>query len=304
MSGWDEFSITLDEKDASLLCDALVEMGALGLQVVDDQSLSIPEHAPSNTHRARVVASFESSVENALAIQSQLNEYFAANSISNANVVFVHIPEQDYAKQFQQSWKSFSIGAHIWIVPSWEQDSFESADKDAIVIHMDPELAFGTGQHETTKLCTEAIYDSVKAATQPVRILDVGTGTGILAFVGVLAGAESAVGTDIDPEAITVAKANAEKNHLNNRVRFSDADPDELGEQFEVVVANILALPLIALAEQIVRAVKPGGTLFLSGLLGTQIEDVAKAYRALGMKNEKSQLLGDWALLSFTKPER
>lgn len=302
MSGWDEFTITLDEKDASLLCDALVEMGALGLQVVDDQSLSIPEHAPSNTHQARVVASFESSVENTLSIQSQLNEYFAANNIANAKVSFTHILEQDYAKQFQQSWKSFSIGAHIWIVPSWEQDTFKCDDKEAIVIHMDPELAFGTGQHETTKLCTEAVFEAVKSAAHPIRVLDVGTGTGILAFVGVLAGAESAVGTDIDPEAITVAKANAEKNHLSEQVSFSDADPDELGEQFEIVVANILALPLIALSEQITRAIKPGGTLFLSGLLATQIEDVAKAYRALGLTNEKSKLMGDWALLSFVKP--
>ena len=303
MSGWDEFTITLDEKDASLLCDALVEMGALGLQVEDDQSLSIPEHAPSNTHRARVVASFESSVENALAIQSQLNEFLATHSISSAIVVFAHIPEQDYAKQFQQSWKSFSIGAHIWIVPSWEEEFFKTDDKDAIVIHMDPELAFGTGQHETTKLCTEAVFDAVKTADKPVRVLDVGTGTGILAFVGILAGAESAVGTDIDPEAIGVAQANAKKNHLSNRVRFSDADPDELGEQFEIVVANILALPLIALAEQIVRAIKPGGTLFLSGLLASQIEDVAKAYRALGLVNENAKLLGEWALLSFVRPK-
>lgn len=298
--GWDQFTITVHDKDASLISDALIEMGALGLQVEDDQSLSIPEKPSFHTQRSRVIASFASSVEGTLEVQSALNALVEEHALADVEISLLHIPEQDYAKQFQQSWKAFRIGESIWIVPSWEQDTFNCNDKNAIVIHMDPELAFGTGQHETTQLCCEAILGAVKeSASRSLRILDVGTGTGILAFVGVLAGAHSAVGTDIDPEAITVASANAAKNGLSERVTFSGCDPDELNEQFDIVVANILALPLISLAEQITRAVKLGGRLFLSGLLTTQVDDVAKAYEALGMRERQTKALGDWALVSF-----
>lgn len=306
MAGWDQFTIVAHERDASRVCDALVLMGALGLQIEDDQSLSVPEKPVSHTRRSKIVASFESSVENALNVQSALNAFLSEEGIEDVQVTFEHIPEQDYAKQFQQSWKSFSIGECIWIVPSWEEESFVCPDENAIVIHMDPELAFGTGQHETTRLCCEAIFKAVKRAPNKdaLRVLDVGTGTGILAFVGVLAGAHSAVGTDIDPEALTVARANAEKNRLSDRVSFSDLDPDELDERFDVVVANILALPLIMLAPQIIAAVKPGGTLFLSGLLTTQVDDVAKAYTERGLVDQQVKTLGDWALVSFSKPAK
>jgi ribosomal protein L11 methyltransferase len=304
VSGWDQFTVVAQEEDASLMSDAFIEMGALGLQIEDDQSLSVPEKPSSLTKRSKIIASFASSVENALDVQAQLNALIQDKQLQNTSVTFTHIPEQDYAKQFQQSWKAFQIGQSIWIVPSWEDATFVCNDKNAIVIHMDPELAFGTGQHETTRLCSEGILAAVRGSAdkRALRVLDVGTGTGILAFVGVLAGAHSAVGTDIDPEALAVARANAAKNGLSDRVTFSDEDPDRLGEKFDVVVANILALPLIMLAQSIFAAIKPGGKLLLSGLLTTQVDDVARTYTALGLRDAKVQTLGDWAMVTFSKP--
>lgn len=303
--GWDQFTIVVDDKDASTISDALIEMGALGLHIEDDQTQTVPEKQVFNTKRAKIVASFASSVRNALDVQSSINALLHEHALTEtATCAFEHIPEQDYAKQFQQSWKAFRIGEKIWIVPSWEDDVFVCDDPEAIVIHMDPELAFGTGQHETTRLCSEGVWNAVKESPAPheLRILDVGTGTGILAFVGILAGAKDAVCTDIDPEALMVARANAEKNHLDSKVSFTEKNPDELGTQFDIVVANILALPLIELAARIVSAIKPNGRLLLSGLLVNQAEDVAEAYRKLGMTNQKLTVMNEWAMLSFLKP--
>lgn len=303
-NGWDQFTIVVDETHAPAVSEALIEMGALGLSIEDDETLSVPEKPVSETKRSKIVASFASSLQNALQVQSAINELLQSLGIAeSSSSLFAHIPEQDYAKQFQQSWKAFAIGEKIWIVPSWEEDVFVNEDKDAIVIHMDPELAFGTGQHETTKLCSEAVLKAVRESRSPhdLQILDVGTGTGILAFVGVLAGAGSAVATDNDPEALKVASENAKKNKLDTRVTFSGKDPDKLGAQFDIVVANILAFPLIELAPRIVAAVKPKGRLFLSGLLTHQAEEVAAAYRKLGMGDQQMTVMNEWAMLSFIK---
>lgn len=302
--GWDQFTIIVDDKDASAISDALIEMGALGLHIEDDQTQTVPEKTTSDTKRSKIVASFASSVNNSIEVQSLINDLFSRLGITDTAIcAFEHIPEQDYAKQFQQSWKAFRIGEKIWIVPSWEEESFHCDDPEAIIIHIDPELAFGTGQHETTRLCCDSMLNAVRESPNPeqLTILDVGTGTGILAFAGVLAGAKEAVGTDIDPEAIMVARANAIKNHLDSKVTFSDKNPDELDRQFDIVVANILALPLIQLAPRIVAAIKPGGRLFLSGLLIDQADAVAKAYVALGLTNGKPTHMNEWAMLSLLK---
>lgn len=163
------------------------------------------------------------------------------------------------------------FGSRLWIVPSWHC----APEPDAVNLLLDPGLAFGTGTHPTTALCLEWLD------AQPldgVEVLDFGCGSGILAIAALLLGAGQATGTDIDVQAIEASRENANRNGIDPE-RFPLYLPEHLPEgQADVVVANILAGPLVALAPRIIERVKPGGRLALSGVLAEQAEEVRAAY--------------------------
>lgn len=163
------------------------------------------------------------------------------------------------------------FGQRLWIVPSWHA----APEPDAVNLLLDPGLAFGTGTHPTTALCLEWLD------AQPLdgmQVLDFGCGSGILAIAALLLGAEHAVGTDIDVQALEASRDNAGRNGIDP-ARFPLYLPEQLPQgQADVVVANILAGPLVALAPRIIERVKPGGRLALSGILLEQAEEVRAAY--------------------------
>lgn len=163
------------------------------------------------------------------------------------------------------------FGQRLWIVPSWHA----APEPDAVNLLLDPGLAFGTGTHPTSALCLEWLD------AQPLdgmQVLDFGCGSGILAIAALLLGAEHAVGTDIDVQALEASRDNAGRNGIDP-ARFPLYLPEQLPQgQADVVVANILAGPLVALAPRIIERVKPGGRLALSGILLEQAEEVRAAY--------------------------
>ena len=196
----------------------------------------------------------------------------------------------DWATHWRRHFSPLQFG-DLWVVPSW-LDAPEGAQH---ILRIDPSNAFGTGSHETTSLCTERIV----AGPLPEVVLDIGTGTGILAMAALLFGAQRAVGTDNDPDALVVARENAEKNGLGDRLTLTGDGPETLG-RFELVVANILAGPLITHAPQVAEAT--AGTLLLSGILGTQADDVIAAYKTQGLTFVKRTDRGEWVLLEFAGP--
>lgn len=163
------------------------------------------------------------------------------------------------------------FGQRLWIVPSWHA----APEPDAVNLLLDPGLAFGTGTHPTTALCLEWLD------AQPLdgmQVLDFGCGSGILAIAALLLGAEHAVGTDIDVQALEASRDNAGRNGIDP-ARLPLYLPEQLPQgQADVVVANILAGPLVDLAPRIIERVKPGGRLALSGILLEQAEEVRSAY--------------------------
>lgn len=163
------------------------------------------------------------------------------------------------------------FGQRLWIVPSWT----EAPEPDAVNLRLDPGLAFGTGTHPTTALCLEWLDG------QPLKnqsVIDFGCGSGILAIAALLLGAPKAVGTDIDPQALEASRDNADRNGIDP-ARFPVYLPADMPQQAaDVVVANILAGPLVALAPQITTLVKSGGRLALSGILAEQADEVRAAY--------------------------
>ena len=181
------------------------------------------------------------------------------------------VPERVWERVWMQDWKPLRFGPRLWVCPT---DAAAPADPDAVVVRLDPGLAFGTGTHATTALCLEAL------ASLDLRgrsVIDYGCGSGILAIAALKLGAAAAFCVDLDPQALTASRRNALQNGVAERLVTAGTEAG-LGAA-DCVVANILAGTLIALNPALSAACKPGGDLLLSGILVAQEESVVAAYR-------------------------
>lgn len=182
------------------------------------------------------------------------------------------VAEQDWVRVTQSQFEPIHIGQRIWVVPSWH----EAPDASALVLELDPGLAFGTGSHPTTRLCMEWLEQHVQAGQS---LLDYGCGSGILAMLAEKLGATPVEGVDIDPQAIVSARDNAGRNHC----QIDYFEPEDFGTVradtlYDVVAANILSGPLKLMAPMLCGRVAPGGALVLSGVLARQADEVIAAY--------------------------
>ncbi len=177
----------------------------------------------------------------------------------------------------QSQFGPIAIGDRLWIVPSWHDAPAGATRDDAIVLRLDPGMAFGTGDHPTTRLCLAWLAAHVRGGE---RVIDYGCGSGILAIAASKLGAVDVVGTDIDDQAIEAARANAAANDVD--ARFTSSRSFE-ATPADIVVANILSNPLKVLAPLLTSLVAPGGRLVLSGVLERQADEVAAAYRSVGV---------------------
>jgi len=210
-----------------------------------------------------------------------------------SQVRFRNVEDQDWERAWMDQYVPLQFGARTWIVP-WNQPLPEGADRaDAAVVRLDPGLAFGSGTHPTTSLCLQWL-DALAAegALDDARVLDFGCGSGILALAALKLGAQRAVGVDNDPQALIATHDNAERNGVDDRLAVF-LPQDEPPAQYPVVVANILASALDALADTLAARVAPGGRIALSGILSGQEEALLDRYApwfdALAVAQE-----GDW----------
>ena len=200
--------------------------------------------------------------------------------------VVEEVQEQDWVRRSQAQFEPIRISPRLWIVPSWA----EPPDPDAINLKLDPGLAFGTGSHPSTRLCLRWLERAIGGGE---RVLDYGCGSGILAIAALRLGARAALGVDVDPQAIEAAQANARSNRVDARFINTETATDF---QADLVVANILANPLILLAPLLARCARSGARIALSGILVTQAQDVIAAY-APWFEMRIGERDGDWALL-------
>jgi len=207
------------------------------------------------------------------------------------------ITDPDWGEQWKKYFKPLKISKNIVIKPTWER--FAPLGRD-IVVDIDPGMAFGTGTHDTTRLCREALAQLFEE--QPLnRVLDVGTGSGILAIAAAALGAQQVVACDIEPESCMVAAENARLNQVDNRVQITDRALDELEGNFQLVLANILAEENIRLAPQLVSRLAPGGSLVLSGMLVEKEQLVIDALRAFALDGPTIVRTTEWSCLSYRK---
>lgn len=277
---WVELIIEVALDHAESLSDALMEVGALSVSVEDaDEGTDAekplfgePGMEPKENawERSRVIALADSDVDHAQMI-ADAAKAIALTTIPTYTTRVVE--EQDWVRLTQSQFDPIHIGKNIWVVPSWHA----IPDENALVLELDPGLAFGTGSHPTTRLCMEWLEAN---APQNLSVLDYGCGSGILAMVAKKLNAKHVVGVDIDPQAIESANFNAERNHCEIQFALPEAFGEEYPSthQFDVVVANILSSPLKVMAPMLSGRVAPGGALILSGVLARQAEEVAAAY--------------------------
>lgn len=206
------------------------------------------------------------------------------------------LQDSDWAENWKAHFKPFAIVDGLVIAPTWEPYSPQEGEQ---VIVMDPGMAFGTGHHATTRLCLEIIQDAVFPGC---RVLDVGTGTGILAMAALLRGASSAVAIDNDEAAVHAARTNAQRNNLAKRMDVSKTPLEQIQPGFDLVIANIVHDVLVELSDHLAGVVRDNGFVLLSGLIeGDQSSNLIRIFERKGFRLK--QLLSDeqWCALLLQK---
>lgn len=269
---WIQIRLNSTDRKAEQISDYLEEIGAVSVTFMDSQDTPIFEPLPGETRlwgNTDVVALFDAETDMAQILRLLRQE---KHLDENTAYKIEQIEDKDWEREWMDNFHPMRFGKRLWICPSWR----EVPEPDAVNVMLDPGLAFGTGTHPTTALCLEWL-DSLDLRGKTV--IDFGCGSGILAIAALKLGAQSAVGIDIDPQAILASRNNAEQNGVADRLQLflSDEKPSEL--KADVVVANILAGPLKELYPLISQLVKPHGVLGLSGILATQAESVCETYQ-------------------------
>ena len=280
--------LTAAPDELELLAARLFEQGALGVELQEPEQQLMPGTPPLPPGAGRCIAHF---TERDAAADS-------ARELGRAEAP-VEVAEEDWSVAWRKHHRPLRVGPHSWVQPPWEDAP--AAPGEARVL-IDPGMAFGTGSHPTTALCLERL-DELLAELPGADVLDVGTGSGVIALLAVKLGAGRVCGTENDPVALEAARRGAGLNGIpSERMRWALADPDQLPEApYRIVVANILLNTLIELAPAIARKVASGGRLVLSGLLAAQADEAEAAYAALGLSPAGRAQRDGWARVELSR---
>lgn len=233
--------------------------------------------------------------------------------IGAAKVQVTRVKREDWAESWKRHFKPLVIKptqpaarrtssrpySSLLIKPSWSRK--RPAKRQALIV-LDPGLSFGTGQHPTTSFCLLQIVQCLKSVTSQ-SFLDIGTGSGILAIAAAKLGYTPVEAFDFDPEAVRVARENAQKNHVAQRIRLTRGDitrlPLQPARQFDLVCANLISTLLIAERKRIINRIKPGGTLVLAGILAKEFAEVERAFADVKLKLRSSKTENEWRSGAF-----
>lgn len=289
---WLSVSLDIEERLVEPLGDALLTAGAVSVDVADADAGAPHEKPLFGEPGAKPPWGWPHSRISALLAPEANPAAIVAAACAQLGIAappyhVERVPERDWVTATREQYLPVRISSRLWIVPSWHS----APDPDAVNVVLDPGLAFGTGSHPTTRLCLRWLERVVRGGE---FVIDYGCGSGVLAITALRLGAARATGVDIDEQALLAARRNAMQNQVE--VSFQDA-AEAIGPPAHIVVANILAHPLIVLAPVLARLTRPGGRLALAGLLRSQADEVCAAYRAwfdIAVGEEEE----DWTLLS------
>jgi ribosomal protein L11 methyltransferase len=289
---WLQLRFTVDRANAEALSSALEVLGAqaVTMQSADSETLFDQiDESPTLWDLTRLTALFEANVEPASVIDA-LARQLAPQSVPPCSADI--LADRDWNRVWMDRFHPTRFGQRLWVVPSWRT----APQPDAVNLILDPGMAFGTGAHATTALCLGWL-DSA-----PIRgkvVLDYGCGSGILAIAAVKLGARHAYAVDIDPKCLEVARENAKLNRVADKLSISLPGKWPV-QKVDVLLANILAGPLLALVEPFADYLCRGGDLVLSGLLAYQADECVAAYRPY-FDMDAPLVERDWAMLHGTR---
>ena len=314
---WKKYSILTICDAEDIISAILMDMGIEGVEIEDKVPLTEKEKeqmfvdilpdAPDNDGSAVISfylgedADAEAVLEN---VRNELDSLRAFCEIGKAEIIEGETEDKDWINNLKQFFKQFYVD-DILIVPSWEEVKKE--DQDKMIIHIDPGTAFGTGMHETTQLCIRQLRNYV---TKDTKMLDVGTGSGILSILGLKFGAKSAMATDLDPCAVDATRENMEVNGLSDadftlligNIIDDKAIQDQVSyDCYDIVVANILAEVLVPLTPVICHQLKKGGIFITSGIINDKEETDVKAVKQAGLKVLSVTYQGEWVCVTAQK---
>ena len=273
----------------------LFELGVRGLQIEDEEErITISAYFPKEQDAQSLVEKIASYFGSLSEIYGQL--FFYETKIEM-------LVDENWAETWKQCLHPVDVENTLWITPTWINTPPPSNRK---VVRIDPQMAFGTGSHETTRLVLTAIVRAAKNGELSGRnVIDLGCGSGILAIASALLGASYATGIDNDPVAVTTAIANAKLNDVASVTKFFEASVENVEGVFDLVLANIDSLTLKRFSEEIMRLASPeNGIIILTGILAETANELKIIYDKLGIRWEIEDTLGEWAMLQGRRIQR
>lgn len=307
---WCEVIIHTTTAGSDIVSDWMVRFGATGTEIVDradvpdpnkpgvywelyDQKMldAMPEDVlvkgwfAQDEHTHDVLADLRAQL-------ATLAEGMTGLELGTLAMELTQVADEDWSENWKQYYKPFRIGRHLVVKPTWEDYAHQAGD---IVVELDPGMAFGTGTHETTNMCMDLLEKHLR---EGMRVMDVGTGSGILAIAAAKLGAPEVLAVDIDPGAVKVAQENIAHNAVENRVRAVVGDlVKSEAMPCEMAVANIVADAICMLCGPLTRHLLPGGLFICSGIIREREQDVQTALKAAGYQPVERMEKGEWVAL-------
>ena len=314
---WNKFTLKTRSEVEDIVISTLAEAGVEGVEIEDRIPLSesdkqqmfvdiLPE-GPADDGIAYLSFYVEEDADKEAllaSVKEALEDLKNFVDIGEGTITESETEDKDWINNWKQYFHQFYVD-DILIIPSWEEVKPE--DQEKMIIHIDPGTAFGTGMHETTQLCMRQLK---KYVTPETELLDVGTGSGILSIVSLKLGARHAVGTDLDPCAISATKENLEANDIPEgsmdvmigNIIDDPAVQEQVGfEKYDIVAANILAEVLVPLTPVICHQLKKGGIYITSGIIDDKEETVVNAVKAAGLEVLEVTHQGEWVSVTARK---
>ncbi|HIJ80218.1 MAG TPA: 50S ribosomal protein L11 methyltransferase [Desulfuromonadales bacterium] len=299
---WLEISCDVPVELADLVAAFLTELTGIGVcednRTVDAFAPGEIPHMTWTSIKAYLPAD-EDPAPKMARLEEYLSEVGAGRQLARPTIATIRTEE--WSTSWKVNFKPLRIGSRLLVVPTWEEEAALPGD---VVLRIDPGMAFGTGGHETTRLCLE-LLEQIMAnnsfSTAP-SLLDLGTGSGILSMAASLLGAGRVVALDIDPEAILVAQENLLLNGLAEKIETGTTPLEALNENFDIILANILAEELVRLSPALSDRLNPGGYLILSGILTDKEPLVLDGFKPHPLNHAGTSRDGEWSALTYRKP--
>ncbi len=318
---WNKYTIETTTAAEDYMSDMLMELGIEGVEIEDKVPLTkedqadmfidflpeLPEDDGVSFVSFYVEDDGSDDTELLKEVKMALEELRKIVDVGSGTITSDQTEDLDWINNWKEFFKSFSID-NILIKPTWEELKVE--DKDKILIEIDPGVSFGTGKHETTQLCIKQLQKYIGGDLIAPKVLDVGCGSGILSIVALKLGAREVIGTDLDADCITSSRENMEVNHLSEDFSkfyignlIDDVKLQEMvgTEEYEIVVANILADVIIPMAPVIPARLKQGGYFITSGIIDFKENEVKEAIEKTGLKVIEINHQGEWVNITAQK---